>query len=49
MEKVRCDDLEMAMDLRLEADYGLVHSDDGARLAIEMAEEMLEAAIDLMG
>ena len=49
MDKVRADDLEMAMDLRLEADYGLVYSDEGARLAIEMAAEMLEATTDLIG
>lgn len=43
------DDLEMAMDLRHEADYGLVHSPDGARIAIDMAERMLKVTTVLLG
>jgi uncharacterized protein (UPF0332 family) len=41
-------DLEMVMDLRHEADYGLVFSASGARLSIEMAEGMLEVTKDLL-
>ena len=48
MDRGLADDLEMVMDLRLEADYGLVHSADGARLAIEMAKGMLKATKDLL-
>jgi uncharacterized protein (UPF0332 family) len=48
MDKGLADDLEMAMDLRLEADYGLVYSADGARQVLEMARGMLKATRDLL-
>lgn len=41
-------DFEMAMDLRHEADYGLAFSADGARLAFEMAQRMLETTRGLL-
>ena len=42
-------DLELVMDLRHEADYGLEFSDDGARLAMDMAERMLASTRALLG
>ncbi len=42
------DEFELVMNLRHEADYGLIFSRDGARLAIEMAERMIEATKDLL-
>lgn len=42
-------DLEMVMDLRHEADYGLEFSGEGARLAMDMAERMLTSTRALLG
>ena len=48
MEGRIADDLEMVMDLRLEADYGHSYSSDGARIAIEMAKTMHEATEEIL-
>jgi uncharacterized protein (UPF0332 family) len=49
MERSVADDLEMAMDLRHEADYGLAFSANGARRAVDMAEGMLETTKRILG
>ncbi len=48
LERRLTDDLEMVMDLRVEADYGLTYSADGARIAVEIAEGMLSTTEDLL-
>ncbi len=48
LDKRMADDLEMVMDLRMEADYGLTYSADGARIANEIAKVMLETVQDIL-
>ncbi len=42
------DDFELCMDIRHEADYGMIYSEESARLSIEAARRLYELAKGMM-
>lgn len=42
------DDFEMCMDIRHEADYGMIYSEESARLSIEAARRLYELAKSML-
>ena len=48
LEKEFVDDIETCMDVRHEADYGLVYDDESASICIKAAEKLILAASKLL-